>query len=153
MAATFYFVPVIPLLFAVLIRSWPLNCPGSNDEQTSRWLFELNSITSSFGAGLEAIYRSTRPNRLVAILDLPSKTMSSKLFFSLLLLSGDIHLNPGPVKYPCGICSKPVKINQRGIQCDFCDKWHHIRCMNMNTVSPTKLWKTRPVCGCATFLG
>jgi TnpA family transposase len=29
------------------------------------------------------------------------------------LLSGDISTNPGPVKYPCGKCSKPVKRNQR----------------------------------------
>jgi hypothetical protein len=33
------------------------------------------------------------------------------------LLSGDISTNPGPVKYPCGKCSKPVKRNQRGIYC------------------------------------
>ena len=34
--------------------------------------------------------------------------------FLILLLSGDISTNPGPVKYPCGKCSKPVKRNQRG---------------------------------------
>jgi hypothetical protein len=32
----------------------------------------------------------------------------------LLILSGDIALNPGPVKYPCGKCSKPVRKNQKG---------------------------------------
>ena len=48
-----------------------------------------------------------------------------QFLFSLLLLGGDIQSNPGPVKYPCGICERPVKYNQRGIQCDFCNKWHH----------------------------
>ena len=32
----------------------------------------------------------------------------SKLF--ILLLSGDVHLNPGPTtRYPCGMCSRPVR--------------------------------------------
>jgi Zn finger protein HypA/HybF involved in hydrogenase expression len=38
----------------------------------------------------------------------------------ILLLSGDISTNPGPIKYPCGKCSKPVKRNQRGIYCEDC---------------------------------
>ena len=38
------------------------------------------------------------------------------LVFWLLLLSGDVHRNPGPVyKYPCTVYSRPVKKNQRGI--------------------------------------
>jgi hypothetical protein len=41
----------------------------------------------------------------------------------ILLLSGDISTNPGPVKYPCGKCSKPVKRNQRGIYCEDCTYW------------------------------
>ena len=61
-----------------------------------------------------------------------NKSVLSKIFFSLLFLCGDIQLNPGPYKYPCGICAKPVKSNQRGIQCDSCNIWYHIRCMNMN---------------------
>ena len=36
---------------------------------------------------------------------------------TLLLASGDIESNPGPVyQYPCTVCLKPVKQNQRGIQ-------------------------------------
>jgi hypothetical protein len=32
-----------------------------------------------------------------------------------LLLSGDISVNPGPVKNPCSACQKPVRKNQRAI--------------------------------------
>ena len=32
---------------------------------------------------------------------------------TLLLASGDIESNPGPVQYPCTVCEKPVKRNQR----------------------------------------
>ena len=32
-----------------------------------------------------------------------------------LLLSGDISVNPGPVKNPCSACQKPVRKNQSAI--------------------------------------
>jgi len=38
----------------------------------------------------------------------------------LLLLSGDIALNPGPVKYPCTVCNLAVRTNQRALLCDQC---------------------------------
>ena len=49
----------------------------------------------------------------------------------LLTLSGDIELNPGPVRFPCGRCGRAVKSNQRGICCDQCDRWHHVACTNL----------------------
>lgn len=70
--------------------------------------------------------------------------------FTLLVESGDVELNSGPCeeqasaestmisrktptwKHPCALCSKPVRSNQKGILCDFCDRWHHIKCINMD---------------------
>ena len=49
----------------------------------------------------------------------------------LLLLSGDVKLNPGPVTFPCGDCGRAVASNHRGICCDTCNQWFHIRCANM----------------------
>ena len=47
---------------------------------------------------------------------------------SFLMLCGDMPLNPGPNwRYPCGVCEKPVKKNQKGLQCDSCDLWHHTK--------------------------
>ena len=58
------------------------------------------------------------------------------VMYFLLILSGDIELNPGPgPKFPCGICCKAVKSNQKAIQCDGCDKWFHTRC---NSISDTE---------------
>ena len=46
-----------------------------------------------------------------------------------LLLSGDVEPNPGPsFKFPCARCEKPVKSNQKGLQCDACDRWFHCAC-------------------------
>ena len=43
-------------------------------------------------------------------------------------MSGDVHYNPGPIRYPCTKCKQPVKSNQKALQCDFCDHWTHLRC-------------------------
>lgn len=54
---------------------------------------------------------------------------TGSLSLCLFILSGDIALNPGPkYHYPCGACSKPVKVNQKGVQCDSCNAWYHTKC-------------------------
>ena len=57
--------------------------------------------------------------------------MTGNYHGSLQFISG-VHPNPGPWKYPCGLCMKPVKKNQKGIACDICDSWYHIRCVHMD---------------------
>ena len=50
----------------------------------------------------------------------------------MLMIAGDIHINPGPNwKHPCQVCGKPVKCNQRGICCDYCELWSHTKCIGM----------------------
>lgn len=62
-----------------------------------------------------------------------ARTTFRKVTFSLLLIAGDVHPHPGPQwKFPCGVCDKPVKRNQKGIQCDNCDKWYHNKCCHID---------------------
>ena len=42
------------------------------------------------------------------------------VLFCLLLLSGNIVLNPGPLKYQCAVCNLAVKANQWALLCDQC---------------------------------
>ena len=76
----------------------------------------------------------------------PSRT----LIQILLLISGQISPNPGPIRYPCKICNKPVKSNQKAIECDKCELWLHTKCMVMdaNTYamlqSSSSLWYCPP---------
>ena len=49
----------------------------------------------------------------------------------LLAVSGDIHPNPGPSIYPCGLCDRPVTWSQDGICCDQCSIWIHRSCVEM----------------------
>ena len=44
-------------------------------------------------------------------------------------------LHPGPVKFPCAICSRPLASNHCALQCDYCDFWCHIKCVG---VPPTQ---------------
>lgn len=51
---------------------------------------------------------------------------------ALLIISGDVALNPGPVKCPCGGCARPVGKNHRAIYCDSCYFWWHIKCASVS---------------------
>ena len=56
------------------------------------------------------------------------------------LLSGDVHLNPGPAKHPCTACSNPVKRNQQRLQCNTCNLWCHASCESILNVSNPQTW-------------
>ena len=71
--------------------------------------------------------------------DVMDKFHLKSSFIILLLLSRDIASNPGPVKFPCGICNEPMRKNKRGIQCEDCIMWHHIKCINLPVNKYNKL--------------
>ncbi|XP_063436638.1 uncharacterized protein LOC134718077 [Mytilus trossulus] len=60
------------------------------------------------------------------------KSSSKFCFILTILLCGDIHINPGPIKHPCTDCKKSVRSNQKAVQCDFCDNWTHLKCTNIS---------------------
>ena len=51
----------------------------------------------------------------------------------LLSLCRDIHLNPGPDIFPCGLCGKQVSDDDKAICCDGCNKWIHVSCDQYTT--------------------
>jgi len=61
------------------------------------------------------------------------KTTTSIL---IILLAGDIELNPGPTRaniFPCGLCDRPVTWSNEGVCCDCCSIWHHRSCIELCT--------------------
>ena len=65
-----------------------------------------------------------------------SPNKQKTLLTLVLLLAGDIELNPGPAKrnaavWPCGICQYPVTWEHHGVACDGCSLWHHKSCLSM----------------------
>jgi hypothetical protein len=85
--------------------------------QTSRTLLDLNPT----------LVWNVSSNQWKKLGTCKPSTCSSYISI-LITLSGDIHQNPGPIKFPCSICSKPVKSNQAALQCDQCETWVHTKC-------------------------
>ena len=50
----------------------------------------------------------------------------------LVVLAGDVSLNPGSKTDPCVLCAKGCRIKQKAVQCDECDRWFHAKCIIMN---------------------
>ena len=58
------------------------------------------------------------------------KFKSYKSFFQfLILLSGDIAMNPGPTSYPCAKCNRGVG---SGVFCNTCNLWIHTKCEGLS---------------------
>ena len=49
------------------------------------------------------------------------------LILLLLLISGNVHPNPGPI-FPCSVCGGNVTWPDKSVQCCTCFKWVHLRC-------------------------
>ena len=94
---------------------------------------DLSDINSTFGVALcNKTLRHFRHRWDVATSPQRHKT----IFTLILLLAGDIELNPGPVTqkatvWPCGVCQYPVNWEQEGVACDGCSLWHHRSCLSM----------------------
>ena len=68
------------------------------------------------------------------------KTKINLIYQTLLLLSGDIALNPEPTFFPCSKCSKGVRV---GVLCTNCDTWIHKTCECLSSSQMTKLSKNQ----------
>ena len=49
--------------------------------------------------------------------------------FILIILAGDIEMNPGP-RFQCGLCKKYCKASDRLLECEECEKRFHASCSN-----------------------
>ena len=44
-------------------------------------------------------------------------------------------------QYPCGVCKLEINDSDDAVQCDLCDKWNHINCVEINKQKYEKLKK------------
>ena len=115
-------------LFLLIALTFDVKIPSKthcNMESEMRVYHEL------FTEEYFAIAESTRTN---CMKDLSSLYVLSKLKYPkhcwylqyLLLLPGDINLHPGPIQYPCSVCTKGVR--KKVVCCDNCGWWVHKKC-------------------------
>ena len=79
--------------------------------------FEISSSLATFDVGSATFLNITRLNQAAILKSGSSISLtfgSSRLFlYSMMILCGDIEVNPGPKwRFPCDVCKKPVKCNQ-----------------------------------------
>ena len=62
----------------------------------------------------------------------------------ILLLSGQIEMNPGPKTsaYPCGVCQNEVDNNAQALLCDQCNFWCHTHCVGLSEANYATLVNT-----------
>ena len=99
--------------FGLLSSSGPVNCNSLNSLKSKLNIFSPK-LSSNF----------------------PKNKIRNTHWLSLvLILAGDLELNPGPkiIRYPCGICRKACTRRQPAVACDGCDIWFHTKCMSMNS--------------------
>ena len=60
----------------------------------------------------------------------PSLALVCLLILLLLLMSGNVHSNPGPI-FPCFLCVGNVTWRGKSVQCCVCSKWVHLRCSQL----------------------
>ena len=72
----------------------------------------------------------TQQNELYALSKLKYKNYATFHKY-LLLLSGDIQINPGP-EYSCNVCQKNLALRHRVLCCHRCDSWVHKKCANIS---------------------
>ena len=108
-------------------------------------MYKCKTNVGKYNFAIEQLFLTVRANSTnqygrptTTIIHRKVENPSQYFLILTILLSGDIHYNPGPVKHPCTDCSKPVKSNQKAIQCDFCDLWIHLKCTKL-TVSEYNL--------------
>ena len=136
------------LAFVRGIHRWPVNSPHKwpvTTKNVSIWWHhhELQWLDKPISAAITDVTCRKLSAGLctnAGLLGNPHKTASNFKPGSLpthttlivLLLGGDIELNPGPSVYPCGYCQHNVSWNGDGLCCDNCDMWFHPSCIDIS---------------------
>ena len=115
--------PGTPLTQTMLL----LCCPLNNCKRTACSLFEICHMSS-----------------IIFCLSLARVCL---LILLLLLMSGNIHPNPG-FNFPCSLCTGNVTWWDRSVQCYTCSKWVHLKCSLLSsrfrTLGSSHSWSWPP---------
>ena len=98
-----------------------------------------NSLSEKITANLNITLASIRQlksthHQPIQPRDTHVSTKNNVILCTILLLCGDIEINPGPRNKtinPCRLCDRPVTWSCEGICCDDCSVWHHRSCIEL----------------------
>ena len=70
-------------------------------------------------------------SRLFSFFLLSCSSLARLLILLLLVMSGNVHPNPGPI-FPCSVCAGNVTWRGKSVQCCTCSKWVHLGCSQLS---------------------
>ena len=76
----------------------------------------------------------------------PSLALLRLLILLLLLMSGNVHPNPGPI-FLCSVCTGNVTWRGKSVQCCACSKWVHLKCSQLS-LSQFRALSSSHSCSC-----
>ena len=100
-----------------LPRALPFNfslcCPLNDRKRAAHSIYKIGRLFSLF------------------LFSCPTLALLRLLILLLLLMSGNIHPNPGPI-FPCSVCAGNVTWRDKSVQCCTCSKGVHLRCSQLS---------------------
>ena len=96
----------------------------------SPFIFSLCCPLNDRRRAAHSIYKIGRLFSLFP-LSCPTLALLRLLILLLLLMSGNVHSNPGPI-FPCSVCAGNVTWRGKSVLCCTCSKWVHLRCSQLS---------------------
>ena len=108
-------------------------CWPSRGSQLPRALPFIFSLCSPLNDRKRAAHSFFKIGRLFSffLFSCPSLALLCLLIFILLLMSDNVHPNPGPI-FPCSVYTGNVTWQGKSVQCCTCSKWVHLRCSQLS---------------------
>ena len=106
-------------------------CWLSRGSQLPRALPFIFSLCCLLNDRNRAAHIFSKIGRLFFIFSCLSLARLCLLNLLLLLMSGNVHPNPGPI-FPCPMCARNVIWRDKSVQCCTCSKWVHPRCSQLS---------------------
>ena len=107
---------------------WPSR--GSQLPRALPFIFSLCCLLNDRRRAAHSIYKIGRLFSLF-LFSCPTLALLRLLILLLLLMSGNVHLNPGPI-FRCSVCAGNVTWRGKSVQCCTCSKWVHLRCSQLS---------------------
>ena len=125
---------------------WPFR--GSQLPRALPFIFSLCCPLNDRRRAAHSIYKIGRLFSLFP-LSCPTLAFLRLLILLLLLMSGNVHPNPGPI-FPCSVCAGNVTWRGKSVLCCTCSKWVHLRCSQLSlskfrALGSSHSWSCPPV--------
>ena len=106
-------------------------CWLSRGSQLPRALSFIFSLCCPLNDRRRAAHSIYKIGRLFSLFLFSCPTLALlPLLILLLLMSGNVHPNPGPI-FPCSLCAGNVPWRGKSLQCCICSKWVYLRCSQL----------------------